>query len=139
MRTALLGTLALCMALAATGAGAWDNNYNPGANPQITNVGNSTSASSWTLLNGTSQPQYDYKGDKVWTRAFRIMSDDGYNFFYAWTNSPTAYGYWRTDLWGPYENNMAPPTSVNGQPGGVYVATTFTSSGTSVFRVETKQ
>ena len=100
----------------------------------ITSVSNSTSASSWTLLQGTDQtvPQYDSYGNKYTSQAFQIAPADGTSAFsYAYTNTPSAYFTWWTNLWGPLQNNMNFPNK------GVFVCTT-PGAGTVNFSCESK-
>jgi hypothetical protein len=114
---------------------AWgDNSYNAGVQT-VTAVTNSTTASSWYILNGSNQPQYDPKGNKVYARAFQFYDENNtcdilYSF--SGTTTPTAWGVWKA-VWGPYQNNMQPP------PTGIAVCLTFTTSNSINIRFESKQ
>jgi hypothetical protein len=109
-------------------ASASNSSYVPG-NIFNTTVSNSTTASSWVLLNGSvgKDGNYtDYKGRLFPISAYEIIPSDGTSdFSFAFTNSPSAYATWRAS-YGPMRDICSFPDT------GLWVCLTPTAGSVSL-------
>lgn len=123
MKKLFLLVLTFLLLICANLVGALETQVNPyPSGPHITSVSNSSTGSSWIPLIGTIQPQVNCLGNEFIISAFQIYSD--YDFYYSFqdTNTPTAYGLWRTAN-GPMQNKAHLPSW------GMHVCTTLTATG----------
>ncbi len=123
----LVGFSILLGTVPAVGDMAVKETWQPG-NYTRTEVGNSVTANSWYLLNGTKGTQVldrktpDGSRPKFTPRAHRIYEETGVmNLYFGNSNSPAAYAMWPAS-WGPYESNELYPA------GGKYICLSGTAT-----------
>lgn len=133
MKKTLLLLLLLLMPLVAN---AWlgSSDYYSTDTPFITSVSNSSVAGCWYTLSGTQQRVAADTGAKETTQAYQIAITDGsttapisVDFFYAYSNTPTAYFPWLQTLWGPLQTKQQPPNN------GICVSVINTSNTCSAY------
>ena len=123
----------------ASNAAGWNMylNYSEGNIFPSTSVSDTTTASGFTQITGSTQPQYDANGNKFNSTGFQVQvydsSGNAMDFYYAYLKNPSVYQPWKQSLYGPMQRCMILPSS------GFYIAPTFTAQGSITAYLETLQ
>lgn len=116
-------TLFIFLLLLCGSALALSGYFLPGA-ISTTTIDYTTSAGTFVKLTSSEVRQLDVEGNAYIANAFEVYElTNTYDIRISWVSNPSAYITWKSAFWGPFQTWMNPPV------GGVYVALTFTPTG----------